>query len=223
MRQSKIISVLLTLALFVSLLPAASALEAETGNIRTVVITGTPRLPVISVKVPSTGKVFINPYGLAVDMGWGEDESGQIISTPGCIENRSEVPLLVDVSVSSSVREGSDMILSSTSTKGTDSTTKKAFIYFEIKAVGTNDPYEVRWDRTFDSEKHIILGNGATKAKKEFLTLDPMTLDGETGKVGCAAFRLTGDAVRNPDTPWTDKDGVDVSVSFTFTPLDFLS
>ena len=53
------------------------------------------------------------------------------------------------------------------------------------------------------------------------MTLPARTLDGEVAEGGYAPFRLTGDAVKNPTDAWNTRDGINVMVAFTFTPLSY--
>lgn len=169
-------------------------------------------MPEVKVSVPATGKLLINPYAMAVNM---EDDivRDQIVSIPGCILNESPVPLQVDVSVIGAVKDGSDMSLSSFTTKDSGSNKKRAFIYFEIKASDTEEPASSIWDNDYDPEKHVIVRT-TMKSKKNIVRL------GAAETKGCyGAFRLTGDCVATPKIPWAEADGIDVEITFTFTPL----
>lgn len=185
------------------------------GNPATTVVKGTYRPTVIQVTVPATGAVYINPFELPV---WMDSEYiwEQIVSSPAAIVNKSEIPMSVDVTVSGSVREGSDMVLSGTSTKDTESTQKKAFIYFEMKAANTNDPDYIGWDKEFDPGKHIVVRTEET-TRKEMVTLDKWDVEGWNNCYG--TFRLTGDCVVYPESAWNGNDGLSVKVSFSFTPV----
>lgn len=165
----------------------------------------------IQVVVPTESQVYVNPRSLPVKIGGNIVES-QITCTPVCVENQTEVPLAVSATVTGTVKSGSNMILSSTSTKDTALTSKKAFIYFEMKSVDDPDG-DIPWDDSYNPDDHILVWTTA-KSKTKFLTLGAK---GQEGRYG--AFRLAGDCVENPSKEWTTKDGVDVKVSFTFTPV----
>lgn len=169
-------------------------------------------MPEVKVSVPATGELLINPYAMAVNM---EEDivRDQIVSIPGCILNESPVPLQVDVTVTGAVKEGSDMALSSLTTKDSGSTKKRAFIYFEIKASDTEEPAASIWDGEYDVEKHLVV-RAATRSKKNMVQL------GAAEQKGCyGAFRLTGDCIAAPKNAWSEADGIDVEIVFTFTPL----
>ena len=216
MKRKKLLCALLTLILLFSIKPAAAAL---TDVERATVIEASTRLPVIRVSVPTSASVYINPLELTVRIG-GESADEQIISSYCYLANRSEVPIDVDVTVTGSVKEGSDMTLVSSPTGGTG-TSKNAFIYFQMQQTNTSDRDEVRWDAVYDATKHIIVRNGSPQSKQKIVTLPAKTQDGEVAQGGYAPFRLSGDAVKKPSSAWNSKDGINAVVAFTFTPLSY--
>lgn len=164
----------------------------------------------IQVSVPAESKLYINPLSLPVEID-GTVENKQIVCETSHIENRSVVPVVVDVTVSGAVKEGSDMTLYSASTQGSTAIAKRAFFYFEMQAV--DDPAHVEWSGGYDSTEHIPVRLYA-RTKREIVTLD--AAGGET----CyGAFHLDGDCIPTPKNPWTEADGVDVTVVFTFRPI----
>lgn len=164
----------------------------------------------IQVSVPAESKLYINPLSLPVEID-GTVENKQIVCETSHIENRSVVPVVVDVTVSGAVKEGSDMTLYSTSTQGSTAIAKRAFFYFEMQAV--DDPAHVEWSGGYDSTEHIPVRLYA-RTKREIVTLDA------AGGTTCyGAFHLDGDCIPTPKNPWTEADGVDVTVVFTFRPI----
>lgn len=218
MMRKRLLCVVLTLAMLFSVQSAAAA----TGNTRSTVIaaTLTSKTPTIKVTVPSTGEVLLNPYSLPVTIN-SKSTRQQIVSTPCVIANESDVPLQVDVTVTGQINEGSDMSLVTSSTKNSTSTSKRAFIYFEIQPADTDNFSKVTWDSAYKSTKrnHIaVTKTGRTKTNT--VVLASATLDGDIAeKGGYAAFRLTGDAIVSPKKPWTEDDGLTVEIAFTFIPL----
>ena len=140
----------------------------------------------------------------------GETIGAQIVSAPAAILNESVVPLQVTATVTGKIKDGSDMVLSSSSIDP-DYTKKKAFIYFEMQT--TNDPEKVTWDSEYNMDRHIVV-RLTPKVKKKIVTLDAYDEDGRKKCYG--AFRLTGNCAAAPKIPWTDADGVDVTIAFTF-------
>lgn len=208
---------MLALVLLVSAQPAAAA----SGH-RATVIDGVALLPVIEVSVPASVNIMINPLKIPVDIDGGESDE-QIICDSAYLANESEVPLRVDVTVAGQVKPGSNLTLVSSPTGGTG-TQKNAFVYFEIKQTRTRSPADVVWDPAYDSSKHVVVTDGGSRTKKGIVTLPLRTrADDDTWENGYAQFRLTGDAVKEPASVWTPRDGINVTVAFTFKPLPYNS
>ena len=170
-------------------------------------------LPDIIVTVPPTAEVFINPYKLPLDIEAGES-TAQIVSTPASIENQSKVPLSVTATVTGALKEGSNMRLTSYGTQTPDMllTSKSAFVYFEMQAA--EDGGQVEWDGEYDAEKHQLVRIGTSKTKKNIAIIAQADQPKHFG-----AFRLTGDCVQSPRQGWSEEDGINVTIAFTFTPL----
>lgn len=199
-------------AVFLGICMSTQAFATSISDSFGMTITGAYQAPKIEVIVPTTAEVVINPYRLPVAIGRGESDA-QIMSSPACIQNKSEVPISVSVTAIGAVKEGSDMRLSSVTTQGTTLTSKSAFIYFEMQPADSDDPDDVYWDDGFDTARHLIVRTTA-RSKTNIVSLG---MDGDYGCFG--AFRLAGDCVANPRKPWTEDDGIDVTISFTFSPL----
>ncbi|MCI8538584.1 MAG: hypothetical protein HFF18_07990 [Oscillospiraceae bacterium] len=215
MKRKGLLCAILALVLLFSAQPAAVA----AGNVRSTIIRTTCRLPVIKVTVPTSASVYINPLRFPVSIG-DEEADEQIISTPAAIANMSEVPVAVDVTVAGAVKTGSTMTLASAPTGGSG-TEKSAFVYFEIKQADSEYPEDVQWDPSYDAAEHIAVISGVPITRQNIMTLPARTLDGEVAEGGYAPFRLTGDAVKKPTNAWNSRDGINVSVAFTFTPLSY--
>lgn len=220
MMRKRLLCVALTLAMLFSAQSAAAA--AQTGNTRSMIITADTRLPTISVTVPGSAWVLINPYRLDVDID-GDETDEQIICAPCYIISESDIPLDVGVKVTAAVNTGSDMVLATSSTKGSTGGSKRAFVYFEMQYCDSEDLDVVEWDSAYNPAKHILVTTAPEgNAKSGVLRLDPLTPDMYLGEKGCAAFRLTGDAAVAPENAWTSDDGLNVSVAFTFTPVPYV-
>lgn len=196
------------LALLLSAVPA----HAE-GDSASTIIDALCNLPDISVIVPASAEVFINPYKLPLTIESSET-TAQIVSTPACIENKSKVPISVSATVTGSIKEGSDMRLTSYSTQSPELTltSKSAFVYFEMQA--STGPGSAVWDPEYDMDKHMVVRNGISKTKKNIAVIAQAGQPKHFGE-----FRLTGDCVPVPRYPWTEADGIEVEIAFTFAPL----
>lgn len=218
MKRKGLLCAILALILLFSTQPASAALLT---NQRATIITAPCKLPVIRVTVPTSASVYLNPFQIPVRIGDVESDE-QIITTPAAIANMSEVPVEVNVTVLGKVASGSDMAMAPAPTGGAG-TDKSAFIYFEMLQADTPDADEVQWEPVYNASKHIALRNGETVSQANIVTLPAKTLDGEVAEGGYAPFRLAGDVVKKPTTAWTKRDGVIVTVSFTFTPIPYES
>ena len=199
---------LLLCALFVLLLSLTTQALAVDQNSNTR-IDALCSLPEIQVTVPATAEVYINPFEIPVEIN-SAMISQQIISTPAAIENKSKVPLSVEVTLTGELWADSDMRLLPYSTKG--ATSKAAFVYFEIH--GSSGTTPAAWDEEFDAAKHAVLREGEGRPVKNIAILDQADKPNHFG-----AFRLTGDCVPSPRFPWTDADGLNAKIAFTFIPL----
>lgn len=208
--MKKRLSLCLVLVLLLALAVPAHAVTVRGGN--KTVIKAEPYLPDITIEVvvPTSGNVYINPNRLPVKVD-GNIVNKQIVSDSFHIENLSEVPLKVSVEVEGRIKRGSDMGLLTQSTTNITTTAKRAFIFLDIQAV--TNPSSVTWASAYDANKHVIVRDGST-AKKNIIILDSADQNKRFG-----AFHLAGDCVQNPREQWTEKDGVDVEVVFTFSPL----
>lgn len=200
----------LLLCVILALLLSVSAPAFASGNTR---IDALCNLPEISVIVPATAEVFINPYRLPLSIE-SDETTAQIVSTPACIENKSEVPVSVTATLTCALKEGSDMRLYSTTTQDPDMTltSKTAFVYFEMQAAPSVD--QAVWDSEYDMEKHQVVRLGTSRPKKDMVVIAQADQPNHFG-----AFRLTGDCVAVPRIPWTEADGIEVEIAFTFSPL----
>lgn len=198
------------LCLFAAMLLFLLPVSAQASNTSSTFITAEPYIPDIKIEVvvPASGDVYINPYWLPLRVG-ASIENKQIISNTLAIENLSEVPLSVSVEVTGSIR--GDLRLASESTAGEETTVKRAFMYFEIQAV--TNPNSVAWSNAYNEDKHILIRE-STRIKKNIITLGAADQAKRYG-----AFRISGDCVQNPREAWTEYDGVDIDVAFTFSPL----
>lgn len=197
------------LAILLSMTAPAYA-EGESGGRVEIAASATYRDVPIQVTVPAEKKLYINPLQFPIKVN-GKKETSQILSDPAYIENQSEVPVSVNVSVTGTIFDSSNMLLASNPVKETGTTSKKAFVYFEIKAA--DDPDQVSWDSTFDPEKHLAVRTYA-RSRKNIAELSEAG-----GSAPYGAFRLSGDCVCLPKIPWTEADGLKVVVVFTFKAL----
>ena len=161
--------------------------------------------PVISVSVPDSGWVVVNPYGLEVD--WeGVTSREQIVSPEMVLENRSTVPIQVNAQAVGSVPGGSGAVFAS-APPSPDEEDKEVFLFLEFQR--SRDA----WSGVFSDDDNQLLVTEAGESKSNLLAL-------EAGSEGY--FTLSGAAAEAPVVPWTAEDIIKVAVAFTFTPADSL-
>lgn len=218
MKRNALLCAIVALILFCCTQPAAALLSNERGT----VITGIARMPVIDVVVPANVNILINPLEMPVSIGDGVS-TDQILCSPAYILSKGDIPLKVDVAVTGRVYPDSDMNLVSSPTYGSG-TQKNAFVYFETQRSDWEYDVLVEWAPAYDPMKHIVISNGTTLTKKNLVTLPPYT-DGMYGlppENAYVWFRLAGDTVIDPASKWNEKDGLSVTVVFTFTPISYV-
>lgn len=149
MKIRKFLSLILALVMAMSLAipafaddPAGGEEEEEEAANDTFTAPAAVMIPTIAVTVPSTGQVFVNPFGFTVvtasgvaataeqagDNSTTPTSSEKIVSPVYCIVNNSPMTLDVGVIASATINTGSTMTLSAVPlTAG--STKKEAFVY----------------------------------------------------------------------------------------------
>lgn len=198
------------------------------------VITGNYKEVRLAVTVPTTGKAVINPYGLPIALSEKYSISGQGISNaaPLTVQNRSAVPLKVNVSITSAPLQGSSFTFEQTGTLSSTATTNTGLVKFEMF------PAPALTETTLENEDVLIGGfaaldsanalpadgvqlkglAGTPDAATNILTLREGSADGSLQAGGAAYFRLTGEAVKAPTIPWAAADGFTATIAFTFEP-----
>lgn len=148
--KKRVLSGVMSGVMAVSLVVPAFAAE------NTTVVDGTYQAADIAVSVPETGKAFINPYGLDIEVPENAEDSSntnkatisgqQIVSAPMAIRNESKMDLTIGATVTGAIKTNSAMTFASASTKGTPnlpdtdpnyvapSTSKTAYVYLQAKA-----------------------------------------------------------------------------------------
>ena len=226
MNFKKIMSTALAGVMALSL--SVPVLAADTDLEQTTEITGTTQTPTISISVPSSGDVILNPYKMSVDVSADQDGSDvvntQIISAPEYIKNKTDVALSISATVTGKV--AGEAVFATASTQGGTRpvTTKSAFVYLEVIDAGAGDDADstepttaltdASW-KAYDAKaaNQILLAAKAV-SKANMLTV-PAVADASSSFI---AYRLAGDAASSPTKAWTEADTVSATIAFTFTP-----
>lgn len=225
MKFKKLATLALAGAMALSL--AVPAFAAETDLEQSTEITGTTQTPTISISVPATGAVVLNPYKMTVDLTPDDTSDdvtsdAQIISANSYIKNKTDVALTVSATVTGKTA-GEAVFATATTQGGTKAvTTKSAFVYLEVVNAGAGDDADATepttaptWGTAYDAKaanQVLLAAKAVTKAN--MLTV-PAVADGSSSFI---AYRLAGDAASSPTKAWTSADTVSATIAFTFIP-----
>jgi hypothetical protein len=244
----KLLSMALACAMAATLaVPAFAATTSESTTNRSLKVTGAYQAVTISVVVPSTGTVIIDPYKLPVEI-YKDTETTiksdglQIVTKPLAIKNQSDIKLDMNISATTTVTG----TLTLATGELTDIKTEKknsAYVYLEAQVAEdlSGDPSEAvsnakvaqaykdfTWAALVtdegDTQNGIVLKSGSAQSVNGIVTLEPNTFVDDafsTYAAGSIAFlKLDGNCAQNPTTAWATKDGLTCTIAFTFTPAE---
>ena len=194
-------------------------------------ITGTYEEMEIAVVVTDSGEAQINPYGLPVKLTTANKSivNEQIVTKPLAIANKSEVDLAVSASVVATAN-GDLKFVEAAPLAG--DTSKSAFVYLQMKpertllesALNTEktgftdtvlDTAAAAWKQAYNADKDLVLnGREAGSSKENMVFLKKASTTG--GNVTIA--QGGGAMFSNPREAWTESDGFNATVAFTFRP-----
>lgn len=154
---------------------------------------------IVNVLVPATGRIFINPYGQAINSENGISRE-EIISSPMVIINQGEAPVKVCVSAVGSVSDLSHAVFAAEPPQA-DTREKEIFLYAEFT------DSEDSWRRGYNGAENQLLITTRVSEEKAVLTLD----EGVSGW-----FKLFGSTAIDPEEAWCEDDEIKVTFTFTF-------
>lgn len=165
--------------------------------------------PVINVVLPTSARVVVNPYGLAVNVD-GVSSTDQIVSAATPIVSYSSVPVAVLASAVGLPDPGSEAVfVSAPPSEGAWG--KELFLFAEFQ--NALDQYgSAFWSGTYTGAPNQLPVTGG--APMQVLTLAEGDVTPSYG-----AFRLFGAAATAPANPWSAEDTINVTLTFTFVPL----
>lgn len=179
----------------------------------TTVLTGRVQEPTINVTVPESGTIILNPYRIAIPMG-EETVSEQVISDTQYIVNHSDVGISVGATVVGTTTGNVQLVPESTAQETEPA--NNAFLYLEMQAAVPEEEGVLEWTPYDASKNNQIIATQEETSKSRMLVLEAPA-DSQTGTWG--AFRMLGDLSSLPKELWSADDGVNVTVTFTFTPV----
>lgn len=229
MKLKKIMSTVLAGAMTLSM--AVTAFAADTDLQQSTEVTGETKTPTISISVPATGKVILNPYKMSVDVSADQDGSDlktdQIISAVSYIKNKTDVALNVSATATGKIESTSTVkpVFATATTQGAKApTTKSVYMYLEVIDAGAGDdadatapttaPTDSSWKAYAAANTNQILIGAKAVTKTNMVTTNAVA-DGASNFI---AYRLAGDAASAPTEAWASTDKVGVTIAFTFQP-----
>lgn len=203
--MKKFLSTVLALVMALSLCVPAFAADTVLNGVdalaedATVEVTGTTKTAEVKVTVPTTGSIVLNPYELQYEVSQGVTDDAQIISSAQYIVNESDLPIKVSTTVTGTI-EGTAEFQAADATAVTD---KKA-VHLEFNIGATSNG-------TTESSSY------ETKALAKTATpFTDITMDKKGDANPAISFKFTGDAAKNPDSPWTTEDVIGATIVFSF-------
>lgn len=187
-----------------------------------VTVTSTTAMPTLKVTVPTTADIVLNPYKINVTTPITGNDT--IMSPEYEIKNESQCGVTVAATVKATPAGAA--AIATAPLKGTE-TTKSVFMYLETTA--TSDTYygeyvakEVKPAKGASLTPEQEAANAACKAQMAITakdtTKDIATLSAGDTTAQSIFFKVQGDAVTAPKTPWVAADKVDLALTLKITP-----
>lgn len=244
--MKKVLSLVLALAMVLTLAAPAFASSGTTisgadklATGASVKVAGETNVGVVKVTIPSAGTMVLNPYGLkysatvnGVDL---TDKQDQVIYPTQYIASNSTAALDVTASVTGVVAGNAKLVAAAFDPVGEHADGVKApnnlFLVMQTADVAAADtPTEPTWTALTTTEDLTDAAYvGDTNGYVHKLVVSTRGVATKVGKLAASAdttgtantyvaFRFTGLAEKNPDTPWTAADKVTATIAFTFAP-----
>lgn len=165
-------------------------------------VIGETRVPTVRLVAPESASFIVNPYRLEVNaeaIGGGAAETGQVICPAQYIENRSEVPVSVTVSVTGICADSVGFSAAPPASGGA----KTAFIQLLTQAVA-------------DGQAPLTAAAEKTTLSLSEARPSPVVLSAGGGSQPCLAFAFAGSAQDAPSEPWAEEDVFGAALVFEF-------
>lgn len=156
----------------------------------------------IDVLVPASGQIIINPYRLEKALDGGTT-TAQIIHQPQSLLNRSDIPVLVNVSVKGTVPEESSVFFVS-APQPEEMQQKWVFLYVEFQSDME------RWQDHYNGAANQVLVTTDAAEAQGVLVLEPWSE---------GFFRFSGSTSAAGDHTWIAEDTFGAVLVFSFAVL----
>jgi len=227
--KKKLFSLVMAVAMIAALaVPSfASSVVSGTGSQEgKVPLTGATALPTVKVTIPTSGKVILNPYKMAVaDAGNSTEVAAsnsiddQVLSASHEIKNETQAPMKVGISIKATPSTGVELATKACTGK---ETTKSVFMFAELLYAGTEQKTAQNlkdlWAAPADVNDKCypqIIASTEEKGNANFFTVPPAA---SASAPNYLYWTIRGNAATAPEEKWTAADTVGADVVFTFTP-----
>jgi hypothetical protein len=162
---------------------------------------------VISVTVPTTGSITVNPYQVNVQVGSSTTSTAQIIHQAQSLVNSSACDVSVNVTATCTLQNSSSTFTFSSLDPTITSKSKSMKLYVEF---GTDQNWAASYD---ENAANQLLIRSTSTSKSNVMTL---AANGGTGY-----FHFDGSVSAGDYPMWSDDtDAFTVTLAFTFTALN---
>lgn len=176
-------------------------------------VSGSVEVPTISITVPTTADIVINPYQMSVTPDGAEASTNAIICPEYTITNESNVAVAVNVvSLGANLENANGAVMATSVLKGTE-TTKSVFCYLDVHEKGkTPTAYS-------KATNQLLVGTTAKPASKEAIA----TLAAGNETPATCDFSFAGSVIANPKVTdsvkaWSGSDSISIALKYSFTP-----
>jgi hypothetical protein len=242
--MKKLICVFLAIVMCMAL--ALPVFADDEANVTGTSYSSTVKTPTIKVLGSASNTILLNPYNIAVakaSVVSGDDDTygtntqttAGVIAPTTVLENKSDVPIKLSISVTGSIPQGSTATFSATEPAETEKT-HKVFMYVDVKNVEPfvpDDDHPIPaatdalingiaayaadkvYSATNTSGTQAVVKAGEVKMT-DLLTMAVPDTSGDDDEQGFVTIDVGGVCSSAPQTPWGENDKVAVSLAYTF-------
>jgi len=236
--MKKMTSVLLALVMIFALaIPAFAEDPAPApSNQKSVDVGGEAVAPTITVTMPTGVVLGLNPYKMkyAGATAFLKNEKGkqdQILSPMAVIENKSDVKLSVNATVTATASTEDITFVQTANDAATSASNDAKTVFLTVQIAEAKDKTGSGWKSdtaptaaVLTADGEAFYGNDGTSDiaadAADTGKMKAIEIDATDGKVAnYIGFKFAGAAAEAPETPWDSNDKIDVAVVFTFNPV----
>lgn len=206
-----------TMVMGLSVTASASATLDGTKMEQEVTVTQTTTVPIISITVPTTAAINLNPYKLDVQVGTQATDlsTQQVISEPMKVKNGSNVPIIVSYTAKLEVPQSSKIVLA-TSAPAATVTTKSAYIFAKAAKVDAEANVPAKGAAIAYDKNDCLVLTAKEQTKSAAFTLPKVGGTSESPVYSFGYVAFGGSLATKPTEAWAATDTVNVTLKFSF-------